>query len=277
MTALRRLLITSSIQNYKRNIFWSRAPESELKYHMRTTTDSPSKPLIMMIEWAGAASKHVEKYTKIYTDEGYDVVSISPPLYHYKVPDDSIGKKMMSFTEKIPDKPVIIHSFSMNGVRGLISLAKASGNPKLLNNLEGIIFDSAPSMTLPYQNGKAMMLSRPSVIYMSDENRAKIFQLANTVTDMLINSLSKLFPILRHYFLYWYIHDKIQLPKRQLYLYSEGDSMVPLKELEDFIKEQKRRGCQVEGVNFGGTEHVTHFRAKPEEYTKKCIEFVSKI
>ncbi|PIC52337.1 hypothetical protein B9Z55_002486 [Caenorhabditis nigoni] len=122
------------------------------------------------------------------------------------------------------------------------------------------------------------MLSRPSVNYMSDSNRAIIFQLVNTIRDALISPIIKTFPSLRHNFHpYWYIHDKIQLPKRQLYLYSEKDSMVPLGALEEFEEEQKRRGCHVDSVNFGDTEHVAHFREKPEEYTKKCIEFVSKI
>ncbi|CAO4362133.1 unnamed protein product [Caenorhabditis nigoni] len=282
MILLRRLLATSSTREIpKRSIFFSRVPESELVYHNADTTtsqDSPSKPVILMIGWAGAASKHLKKYTNIYTDKGFNVISICPPLFHFKVPDDSIGKKILPVMDSIQDKPVVIHSFSMNGIRGLISLAKASNNPKLFEKLEGIVFDSAPSRTLPYQNGKAMMLSRPSVNYMSDSNRAVIFQLVNTIRDALTSPIIKVFPSLRHNFLlYWYIHDKIQLPKRQLFLYSEKDSMIPFRGLEEFIEEQKKRGCHVDSVNFGDTEHVAHFREKPEEYTKKCIEFVSKL
>ncbi|CAL2028930.1 unnamed protein product [Caenorhabditis brenneri] len=276
----RRFLIKSGEYRngiQKRSMFWSRVPDAELKYHMVSKESSPQKPTILMIGWAGAASKHMDKYTKIYNENGFNVVSICPPLFHFKVPDESIGHKITPVLDKLSKEPIVIHSFSMNGIRGLISLSKATGNPKLIDNLEGIIFDSAPSLTLPHQNGKAMMLSRPSVNYLSDETRAKVHQFINTVRDSLVTPLSLVIPSFRHYYLYWYIHDKIQLPKRQLYLYSNGDSMIPFGPLEEFMEVQKKKGCQVEGVNFGDTEHVAHFRAKPGEYTRKCIEFVSKL
>uniref|UniRef100_A0A1I7TD15 Transmembrane protein 53 n=1 Tax=Caenorhabditis tropicalis TaxID=1561998 RepID=A0A1I7TD15_9PELO len=231
-----------------------------------------------MIGWAGAASKHMEKYAKIYNDKVLNVVSICPPFFHFKVPNESTGKKITPIMEKIPkENPIVIHSFSMNGIRGLISLSKATGNPKMMDNINGIIFDSAPSLTFPYQNGKAMMLSRPSSAYLSDEMRSKMYELCNSIRDSILSTLLKIFPSLRQSFLYWYIHDRIQLPKRQLYFYSHRDSMVPFGPLEEFMEIQRRRGCHVESINFGETEHVAHFRDKPEEYSKKCIEFVSKL
>lgn len=279
MSVLRHLLSpVSSLEAFqKRSIFFTRAPEPKLRYFntQKETQNSGKSPLILMIEWAGAAPNHIEKYTKIYTDRGFNVVSIAPPLFHFDCPNDSVGRKIVPFLEKNTDKPIVIHSFSMNGVRGIVSLAKATGNPRLMENLEGVIFDSGPSVTFSHQNGKAMMLSRPSVGYMSDENRAKTFKLLNDARDFMISPLLKLSPSARHHFsTYWYIHDKIRLPARQLYLYSDGDSMVPVDPLMTFMETQKKRGCHVDCVNFGDSEHVAHFRADPEEYKRKCIDFL---
>lgn len=46
---------------------------------------------------------------------------------------------------------------------------------------------SAPSIPFPHQNGKAMMLSTPSVTYMKDETRQKIYELVNAVRDKLVS------------------------------------------------------------------------------------------
>lgn len=263
-----------------RNIFWTRVPEPHMKYHVASTkaNASTSKPVVLMIGWAGAANKHMEKYSKLYNDKGYDVALICPPTFSFTVPNNSIGKRMLPILEKYGNSPIMIHSFSINGIRGIVSLAKATGNPKLFDNVQGIIFDSAPSIPFPHQNGKAMMLSTPSVTYMKDETRQKIYELVNAVRDKLLSPLVTLLPFLRPYFFsYWYIHDKIELPKRQVYFYSHGDSMVPYDLLEKFVEIQRKRGCHVENLNFGDTEHVAHFRAKPAVYSDKCVEFISKL
>ncbi|PIC52335.1 hypothetical protein B9Z55_002485 [Caenorhabditis nigoni] len=139
MILLRRLLATSTTREIpKRSIFFSRVPEPELVYHnANTSQDTSTKPVILMIGWAGVATKNLKKYTSIYTDKGFNVISICPPLFHFKVPDDSTGKKILPIMDSIQDKPVVIHSFSMNGVRGLISLAKTSNNPKLFEKTGG--------------------------------------------------------------------------------------------------------------------------------------------
>uniref|UniRef100_A0A8R1DKN2 Transmembrane protein 53 n=1 Tax=Caenorhabditis japonica TaxID=281687 RepID=A0A8R1DKN2_CAEJA len=275
--AVRRLLATSPGSNTV-GIVSKRektdAPGLRFHYADGVSTDTSQKPIIAMIGWAGADPKFMDKYAKIYNQEGFHAVSICPPRFHYKVPDSSIGAKIEPIFEIFEKNPIIIHSFSMNGVRGITSLWKKAGDKKCEQKIKGIIFDSAPSLTLPHQNGRAMMLSSPPVPFLSDNWRAKIFEALNHIHNFILMPVLSM-PATRHQFsLFWYLLDKIKLPKHQLFLYSSGDSFIPVADLERFVEEQKKRGNYVKSINFDDSEHVAHFKSKPEDYRKSCLDFV---
>ncbi|CAI2352887.1 unnamed protein product [Caenorhabditis sp. 36 PRJEB53466] len=281
---VRRLFATSSVPKaIKWNVrtFTSRAHEPELRYHSaaeETGKDNAKKPVILMIGWAGADPKHVDKYVNVYSDEGFKVVSICPPRYHYQVPDESIGEKIAPIFRKFENSPVVIHSFSMNGIRGVISLHKKMGKTDFEQKIKGIVFDSAPSRPHSHQNGRAMMLSRPRGKFWSDDARMRAHKAVEDVRNFFLWPIFAHAPSLRPRFsLFWHIQDRVSLPKHQLFIYSAADSMVPVKYLKEFIETQKSRGNRVESVDFGDSEHVAHFRAQPEKYKTTCKEFVSKL
>uniref|UniRef100_A0A8R1E6Q9 Transmembrane protein 53 n=2 Tax=Caenorhabditis japonica TaxID=281687 RepID=A0A8R1E6Q9_CAEJA len=96
MLATRRLLprliatssvpATSSCANQKRNYFTRHVPEPKMQIHLPNPQASDGtaetlvlsehqhldekKPVVLIIGWAGANPKHIDKYINIYNDEG---------------------------------------------------------------------------------------------------------------------------------------------------------------------------------------------------------------
>lgn len=73
--------------------------------------------------------------------------------------------------------------------------------------------------------------------------------------------------------------DQTVLPSPQLYLYSEEDELIGVKDVEEYIEHVKKKlNVQyVDSYNFKDSQHVQHFRKYPDIY-KKCInEFLNKV
>ncbi|KAK6046300.1 hypothetical protein COOONC_16194, partial [Cooperia oncophora] len=134
----------------------------------------PLKPVVLLIGWAGAEHEQLEKFSDIYTEQGYRTVSFIAPCYHYTTPNArngfylspvfrGIDAKTGNF-ESFKHSPLICHIFSMNGVRCLISLWKwteAERMTHLRQRIKGLIFDSAPARTRAGPDSLAVVLSTP--------------------------------------------------------------------------------------------------------------------
>jgi hypothetical protein len=60
----------------------------------------------------------------------------------------------------------------------------------------------------------------------------------------------------------------------RLFIYSTADALVPAPFVERFAREEAGRGCRVESLVFGDSEHVEHLRVHPAEYRDAVDKFV---
>ncbi|CCD66244.1 Transmembrane protein 53 [Caenorhabditis elegans] len=296
-------VISTCIQ--KRNYFTRHVPEPKMMIHLSKSQDvtvdsivlsdshhDEKKPVILMVGWAGANPKHIDKYIKVYNDEGYRVVSLCPPCYHYSIPNSRVGFYMSPLFRAIDAKPgdfrsfakcpIIVHSFSMNGVRGLISFWKwteAEEKPQLRERIKGIIFDSAPSRPYGKQDATAMVISTPPIDaferWISEQTRISVLTWFLNLRAYLQIPLLTMVPFLRSFVsIYYYLQTHIALPRDQLYLYSKADTMIKAKHVEKFIEKQKEKGNSVTAIDFVDSEHVAHIRTHPKDYRTACLNFV---
>lgn len=296
---------TSSSCIQKRDYFTRHVPEPKMQIHLPKSQDltvdsivlsgshhDEKKPVILMVGWAGANPKHIDKYIKIYNDEGYRVVALCPPCYHYSIPNSRVGFYMSPLFRATDSKPgdfrsfaqcpIIVHSFSMNGVRGLISFWKwteAEEKPQLRERIKGIIFDSAPSRPYGKQDATAMVISTPPIDalerWISEQTRISLLTWYLNLRATLQIPLLAMVPFLRSFMsIYYYLQTHITLPRDQLYLYSKADTMIKAKHVEKFIEKQKEKGNSVTSIDFIDSEHVAHIRTHPEEYRTACLNFV---
>ncbi|KAK6310670.1 hypothetical protein J4Q44_G00187250 [Coregonus suidteri] len=61
----------------------------------------------------------------------------------------------------------------------------------------------------------------------------------------------------------------------QLYLYSRADRVIRYSDVELMVKTLKEKGVSVECFDFKTPAHVSHFRDFPEEYSKRCLDFLT--
>lgn len=67
------------------------------------------------------------------------------------------------------------------------------------------------------------------------------------------------------------------IPKKQLYLYSNSDEICSDHSIEGFANVQKERGVDVELKCWKDSLHVEHWRMYPEEYSSLCDKFVKEV
>eukprot|EP01038_Epipyxis_sp_PR26KG_P007615 gene7615-10369_t len=62
-----------------------------------------------------------------------------------------------------------------------------------------------------------------------------------------------------------------------LFIYSEGDMLIPVKEVEGFILLMKKRKFSIEELQFGNdVPHVAGMSKKPKEYFEKVDQFLNR-
>ncbi|KJH53380.1 hypothetical protein DICVIV_00504 [Dictyocaulus viviparus] len=279
-------------------------PRLVVRYPAETEKNALSidtvKPVVLLIGWAGAEHEHLEKYSTIYTDQGYRTVSFIAPCYHYTIPNARNGFYLSPVLKGVKAKPgnfenfkncsFVCHIFSMNGVRSLISLWKwteAERMGHLRRRIKGIIFDSAPSRTSAGPDSYAVVSSTPPIEgfrWMKIETRRKLIMTAFNIRKALANSISTIYPPIRsHLSMYYFLRDCIELPKLQLYLYSPEDKLIDyrtylfLRYVKKFLDHQRELGCDVEEVLFKNSEHVKHFVSHPVQYRSACIDLLQKL
>ncbi|PAV84077.1 hypothetical protein WR25_21175 [Diploscapter pachys] len=254
------------------------------------------KPVILLLGWAGADEKHLWKYASFYNEAGYRVCLINPSCYHPRIPNSRVGFYMSPLFQAVKAKPgdftsyakcpIIVHLFSMNGVRCLVSFwqwTEAEQKAHLRNRIKGIIFDSAPTIPRGSQEAKAVVMSTPKVegplqSWISDETRTAFLHHFFNFRNGIMHTFGNLFPKTRSLnTLYYYLRDNMQLPSKQLYIYSTIDDMIREKYVIRFIENQQSLKKDVTVLRYEDSPHVAHFRTDPKKYRAACLEHVHRI
>uniref|UniRef100_A0A914QUW9 Uncharacterized protein n=1 Tax=Panagrolaimus davidi TaxID=227884 RepID=A0A914QUW9_9BILA len=193
----------------------------------------------------------------------------------------------LEFYEKILDNddtsPILFHVFSMNGCTLFVALWElldiVSNGAKIKNRVKGIIFDSSPANVQPMQIANAVTFAT-----LPKSKYSEIFRPFYKLLIAGFFTSLRAFEWIQSFFdstafeknnAYFRIFKILDLPKNQLYLYSNSDEICSDHSIEDFIKNQKERGINVLSQCWKTSEHVQHFRAHPEDYTKICKQFLN--
>lgn len=66
-------------------------------------------------------------------------------------------------------------------------------------------------------------------------------------------------------------------PCPKLFLYSDADALIQPAAVEAFMEQLGRAGSETFRHKWGDSEHVSHFRQYPEEYTQQLVQFVKRV
>ncbi|KAG9343329.1 hypothetical protein JZ751_014310 [Albula glossodonta] len=241
------------------------------------------EPVVILLGWAGCKDKHLAKYSSIYNERGCITVRYTAPLKTVFI-SESFGYKELStiaykllellYDYEVENNPIFFHVFSNGGFmlyRYMAELLRSHGRFSTLN-VVGTVVDSAPGS----QNVTGAL-------------RAITASLGPNINIVLLYVLLALFAcmvfLLRIvlYSVTKYIHKNHYDAMRdhpsswpQLYLYSQADRVIRHKDVEMMVKAVQEKGVTVDSFDFGTSAHVSLYRDYPEEYSSRCLAFLSR-
>ena len=226
----------------------------------------PVRRAVMMLGWTGSKLRHVRKHEGCW-----------PPG-----------------TAAISENVTIDETFARNGraalrekARRVVAEAWATEAPKLYahvfsnggcllllevlaqlepTHLDGVVYDSAPSPTISpvagpliaWLSGGSTMWERLVKVYLTLWPAFLAFpgRMAHMVHFNGLFDVSVNVP-----------HASVNVPRRELFMYSDGDRIVWSNHVDQFVRRRRDQGAVVETETFGkDSPHVGHFRTHPGAY-----------
>lgn len=127
------------------------------------------KPLVVMLCWLQARQKHVEKYAKLYVDQGLDVLAVQITPWQLLWPvkgTQLVARDVIQFLHaNTADTQLFLHGLSVGGYMWgecLVHVERDSKYQSIVDRCVGQVWDSAADVT-------EIHIGIPKVSYTGDE------------------------------------------------------------------------------------------------------------
>lgn len=246
-----------------------------------------SNKLMVLLGWGGSTKGNLRKIEQFHRYNGYCTVTCTMPLFVPVPFRNYVNSKVVELIKNhvnVTNEDIFYHVYSNNGSWMYAELMQRS-DQGIIPYPSKTIFDSAaylPSDSVPWYN-MVPLFSRPIVamilkkaVYTHDILTplivsimfpcalvGKILQCISG--DMLIPNYSKLNN---------YLRNNLEIPS--LFVYSTGDTLVPVADVEAFISSQIERNVTVDiwKVEDLEVQHTASFFLKNDQYSKKLNKFL---
>ncbi|KAJ8011995.1 hypothetical protein DPEC_G00064100 [Dallia pectoralis] len=262
--------------NMDYNIVFPDALISERHWH------GTKEPVVILLGWAGCREKHLAKYSSIYNKQGCVTICYTSPLKTVFV-SESFGYKELSNTAQklleilydydVENSPIFFHVFSNGGFmlyRYIVELLQSHEQFSTLC-VVGSVVDSAPG------NGNVKGALRALTATLGNKINVILryaLLVLFGVTVFLLRVV--LYPLTKYIHMNHYDAFRDGPPTwAQLYLYSRADQVILHADVELMVQVLKGKGISVDSFDFNSSSHVSHFRDFPEEYSGRCLAFLT--
>ncbi|KAJ8346158.1 hypothetical protein SKAU_G00303510 [Synaphobranchus kaupii] len=240
------------------------------------------EPVVILLGWGGCKDKHLTKYSSIYNERGCITIRYTAPLktvfiseaFGYKELNATAHKLLeLLYDYEVENNPIFFHVFSNGGFmlyRYMAELLHSHGRFSTLR-VVGAVVDSAPGS----QNVRGALRAITAALG-PNTNAVLLYFLLGLFGFMVFLLRIVLYSVTK------YIHKNHYDALRdhppawpQLYLYSRVDRMIRHRDVEQMVKAVQEKGITVDSFDFGTSAHVSHFRDFPEEYSSRCLAFLT--
>jgi pimeloyl-ACP methyl ester carboxylesterase len=244
--------------------------------HPKDPALAKSRPLVLLLGWAGSTRTQLKRYIDLYLDEGYTVISAMAPLEAYvkAVPPELCREVLRVLgTEHPPgcNRGIHVHLLSNNGFLLLRGLQVA--DPHFLSSVQSVVIDSAPSSNINHPNiGLALMFKAAVPSYAASLMlwlAYLIFWLRRQYASERRQSCS--------------IDDIPKIPsltlptnRPVLFVYGTKDRMIPAQEVQLCINAHTARSTSYVQSREFSSGHCAHLKAHPKEYREVVVSFLDK-
>ncbi len=233
--------------------------------------DGVNSPLVILVGWAMAKQRHVNKYSAVYNKLGCPTLSFTPSILHSwdVISHSKYTTNIMHFLNTNYSGPILFHLFSG---ASFIVLPHYTQNVHTYNNitLKGIVFDCGP-VSSGYDSGEA---AANISLQQGVLNRYTYYMamIAGTIMDKLKGAKIR-----------QRLDDAMIMPTvlsvPQLYLYCMNDPVMPVSRVKDIMRQQ-REECgrdDIEGIAFDGGNHVRLLQSDGIKYNNCIQSFLERI
>jgi len=262
---------------------------------VHTPAEKPTA-VVVLLGWYGSKLRHVQKYSKLYEDQGCTTITahLDPTTIMLKR-DRKIGKFVDVLVPQIANQlrphegiPLILHAFSNGGSVVIQSLEQRlesrttkTGKTKKNDKTQDEDWELVQSR---YRHGASIFDSAPAYISVKKILQATRAATSKPLVPILFTSLcgvymqmrnisaickrKPLFPI--EFWNHW--TDAPAHSAIQAYVYSTADVVTDTEKLAELVELRRSKNNQnVKTLVFDDSEHVQHLRKHPEEYTSFVI------
>ncbi|XP_063075573.1 transmembrane protein 53 [Engraulis encrasicolus] len=239
------------------------------------------EPVVILLGWAGCRDKHLVKYSSIYTEQGCITLRYTAPLKTVFI-SESFGYKELRHTAsklletlydyEVENNPIFFHVFSNGGFmlyRYMVELLQKDKQFSTLCVL-GTVVDSAPGSG----NVKGALRALRTTLGPKINVLLRYLLMALfAVTVFLLRIV--LYPVTKYFHKNHYdaMMDR-PAPWPQLYLYSRADQVIRHADVERMVHVLQGKELAVQSFDFGTPAHVSLFRDFPEDYSRRCLNFL---
>lgn len=239
-----------------------------------------SRPLVVLLTWLAAQDKHIDKYSNLYLQKGFDVLTVKTNPWELLFPNVGARKIAQNCvtalqTELTQYPSVVIHAFSVGAYQfGEILLEIRERHKReqqsqqkqsaLENRIKGIVFDSVvPIEELP--NGVSRSMTSNPFLY--------------KMIKSMINGHLKLFDKLATKYykassqVVW--NNYMRVPA--LVLVSQNDLIGTASANQRLTKVWRDLGIDVTFKCWEKSAHVQHLPKHPVEYEDLIDRFLDKV
>uniref|UniRef100_A0A4W5K413 Transmembrane protein 53 n=1 Tax=Hucho hucho TaxID=62062 RepID=A0A4W5K413_9TELE len=243
------------------NIVFPDALVSERHWH------ATKEPVVILLGWAGCRDKHLVKYSSIYNEQGCVTICYTELR--------NTAHKLLEilYDYEVENSHIFFHVFSNGGFMLYRYIVELLHSHKQFSTLYivGAVVDSAPGSGNVRGALRALKATLgPNINVMLRYVLLALF----AVTVFLLRVV--LYPVTKYIHKDHYDAIRERPPTwPQLYLYSRADRVIRYSDVELMVKALKEKGVSVESFDFKTPAHVSHFCDFPEEYSKRCLAFLT--
>ncbi|KAF3391795.1 hypothetical protein DPV78_010329 [Talaromyces pinophilus] len=228
---------------------------------------------ILLLSWGDAASKHIEKYTNMYTKlyPNARIILVRGGVADFLYRSNSAQRKLVSpavkiLSESADESTLLVHVMSNAGSKTWSTINKLylETTGRALSNAVTIM-DSAPGRWRFVQTWTALSRSLP---------RAFVPRMAlSFVFGMILCAIQLKDYVTPGLDILDSVREQMNNTKgmakkgsRRCYIYSDADDIIGTGDVEEHAKEAESKGWAVELVKYKGSTHVGHYKQDPERY-----------
>jgi hypothetical protein len=258
----------------------------ESKEESNSSIYPSDRPLVVLLTWLAAQDKHIEKYSSLYLQKGFDVLTVKTSPFDLLFP--TIGARkiaqncVLTLQKELPQYPsVILHAFSVGAYQFgeiLIEMQEQhklntdhnrdnhnqSNNIDLEKRIKGIVFDSVvPIEELP--NGVSRSITANPFLYKCIKSgingHLKVF---NSIATKYYRAASHAV---------W--NNYMRVPA--LILVSQNDRIGTAEANQKLTRVWRDLGIDVTWKCWDKSAHVQHLPKHPKEYEELIDRFLNKL